>query len=79
MNTDFHLGPPAQTNAGPLTGVSILITRPVMPASRTATRLAALGATPLIFPTLPRWGRELPTDACQSTQTRNYPIRALRL
>ena len=51
MNTDFHLGPPAQTNAGPLTGVSILITRPVMPASRTATRLAALGATPLIFPT----------------------------
>jgi uroporphyrinogen-III synthase len=51
MTTDFHLGATAQTNAGPLTGVSILITRPVMPASRTAQRLAGLGATPLVFPT----------------------------
>jgi uroporphyrinogen-III synthase len=51
VNTDFHLGATPPTNAGPLVGVSILITRPVMPASRTATRLAALGATPLIFPT----------------------------
>ncbi len=51
MNTDFHLGPATQTSAGPLTGVSLLITRPVMPASRTAQRLAALGAVPLIFPT----------------------------
>jgi uroporphyrinogen-III synthase len=51
MNTNFHLGIAAQTDAGPLTDVSILITRPVMPASRTATRLAALGATPLVFPT----------------------------
>ena len=51
MNTDFHLGATPQTNAGPLAGVSILITRPVMPASRTATRLASLGATPLVFPT----------------------------
>ena len=37
---------------GPLSSVNLLITRPVMPASRTATRVAALGATPLIFPTL---------------------------
>ena len=51
MNTDFHLGPTTQASAGPLTGVSVLITRPVMPASRTAQRLAALGAMPLIFPT----------------------------
>ncbi len=51
MNTDFHLGATATNNAGPLTGVSVLITRPVMPASRTATRLASLGATPLVFPT----------------------------
>lgn len=51
MSTDFHLGGTAQTNAGLLAGVSILITRPVMPASRTATRLASLGATPLVFPT----------------------------
>jgi uroporphyrinogen-III synthase len=51
MNVDFHLGIAAQSGAGPLTGLSILITRPVMPASRTAQRLAALGATPLVFPT----------------------------
>ena len=37
---------------GPLSSVNLLITRPVMPASRTATRVAALGATPMIFPTL---------------------------
>jgi len=36
----------------PLSGVHILITRPVKPASRTAERLAALGATPYIFPTI---------------------------
>ena len=52
MNTDFHLGPTTQTNPGPLAGVNLLITRPVMPASRTAQRVAALGATPLIFPTI---------------------------
>ena len=55
MNTNFHLGATAQTNsgplAGPLAGVRILITRPVMPASRTAQRLAGLGATPFVFPT----------------------------
>ena len=51
MNTDFHFGKAAAPNIGPLTGVNLLITRPVMPASRTAQRLAALGATPLIFPT----------------------------
>ena len=51
MSTDFHLGAIAPTNAGPLTGINILITRPVMPASRTATRVASLGATPFIFPT----------------------------
>ena len=39
-------------SGGPLSSVSLLITRPVMPASRTATRVAALGATPMIFPTL---------------------------
>ena len=55
MNTDFHLGATPLTNsgplAGPLAGVRILITRPVMPASRTAQRLAGLGATPFVFPT----------------------------
>ena len=52
MTTNLHLGVDPAANAGPLTGLSILITRPVMPASRTAQRLAALGATPLIFPTI---------------------------
>jgi uroporphyrinogen-III synthase len=52
MNTDFHLGPTAQKTVGALARVNVLITRPVMPASRTATRLAALGATPFIFPTI---------------------------
>ena len=37
---------------GPLSGAHILITRPVKPASRTAERLAALGATPIIFSTI---------------------------
>jgi uroporphyrinogen-III synthase len=36
----------------PLSGIHILITRPVNPASRTAERLASLGATPYIFPTI---------------------------
>jgi uroporphyrinogen-III synthase len=51
MNTDFHLGKTAQPATGPLAHVHVLITRPVMPASRTAQRLAALGATPYVFPT----------------------------
>ena len=51
MHADFHLGGTAEKAAGPLADVSILVTRPVMPASRTATRLASLGATPLVFPT----------------------------
>ena len=50
--TDFHLqSTPTAGNTGPLTGVHLLITRPVMPASRTAARVAALGATPYVFPT----------------------------
>ena len=52
MSTNFHLGATTAEARGPLAAVNLLITRPVMPASRTATRVAALGATPLIFPTL---------------------------
>ena len=52
VNTDFRFGPTRAENNGPLSSVNLLITRPVMPASRTATRVAALGATPLIYPTL---------------------------
>ena len=52
MSTDFHLGATKAEANRPLSAVNLLITRPVMPASRTAVRVAALGATPLIFPTL---------------------------
>lgn len=51
MNTDFHLGQAARRKDAPLAQAHVLITRPVMPASRTATRIAALGATPYVFPT----------------------------
>jgi uroporphyrinogen-III synthase len=52
MTTDFHLGNKARADAGPLAHAHVLITRPVMPASRTAQRLAALGATPYVFPAI---------------------------
>lgn len=52
MTTDFHLGANAGIPTGPLAHVHLLITRPVMPASRTAQRIAALGATPYVFPTI---------------------------
>jgi uroporphyrinogen-III synthase len=51
MTTDFHLGKTTVAVAQPLAHAHVLITRPVMPASRTAQRLAALGATPYVFPT----------------------------
>lgn len=38
--------------SGPLTGIGVLITRPIIPATRTALRLIALGATPFVFPTV---------------------------
>jgi uroporphyrinogen-III synthase len=52
MTTDFHLGGNANAAVSPLAHVHLLITRPVMPASRTAQRVAALGATPYVFPAI---------------------------
>ncbi len=52
MNSDFHLGANTAPNPGPLAHAHVLVTRPVMPASRTAQRLAALGATPYVFPAI---------------------------
>jgi uroporphyrinogen-III synthase len=54
MNIDPNLDSVliAPNTAGPLAGISVLITRPIMPASRTARRLAVLGATPLMYPTI---------------------------
>ena len=54
MNTDTYLDniSIAPNMVGPLAGICVLITRPVIPASRTARRLAVLGATPFVFPTI---------------------------
>lgn len=54
MAPNFHLGEQVEsvTQRAPLDGAHVLVTRPVMPASRTAQRLAALGATPYVFPTI---------------------------
>lgn len=54
MNTDPYLDSISivPNTVGPLAGISVLITRPVIPASRTARRLAVLGATPFVFPTI---------------------------
>ena len=41
-----------KNEVSPLSGVHILVTRPLKPASRTAKRLGALGATPYIYPTI---------------------------
>jgi uroporphyrinogen-III synthase len=41
-----------KNEVSPLSGVHILVTRPIKPASRTAERLGALGATPYIYPTI---------------------------
>jgi uroporphyrinogen-III synthase len=53
MTTNLHLGDKTSSakRDAPLAHAHVLITRPVMPASRTAQRLAALGATPYVFPT----------------------------
>jgi uroporphyrinogen-III synthase len=53
MSTNFHLAdtPLHDKRDAPLAHAHVLITRPVMPASRTAQRLVALGATPYVFPT----------------------------
>ncbi len=49
---DFHLGSaPTPSPAGPLEGVAVLITRPALQAARSASRLAALGAVPIVYPT----------------------------
>jgi uroporphyrinogen-III synthase len=51
MTFDFHLGKTDPAPVKPLAHAHVLITRPVVPASRTAQRLATLGATPYVFPT----------------------------
>ena len=45
------LTPPAEP-AGPLAGCGILVTRPARQAAGIATRIAALGGTPIVFPAI---------------------------
>lgn len=52
MTTDLHALAPAPRNHGPLDGVGIIVTRPQRPAAVFATRIAALGGTPLIWPAI---------------------------
>jgi uroporphyrinogen-III synthase len=49
MTTDVHpLTPPAR-EPGPLEGIGVIVTRPLRPAAVFASRIAALGGTPLIW------------------------------
>jgi len=43
---------PQPSVAGPLTGVGVLVTRPAKQAGGFARKLAALGATPIVFPAI---------------------------
>ena len=47
-----HALAPAAAPGGPLAGLSVLVTRPARQAEPFAVRLAALGATPVIFPAI---------------------------
>jgi uroporphyrinogen-III synthase len=60
---DVHpLSPPAR-EPGPLAGIGVIVTRPQRPAAVLATRIAALGGRPLIWPAIvilpPADGRQL--------------------
>jgi uroporphyrinogen-III synthase len=43
---------PRATPSGPLTGVGVVVTRPARQAAGLAAQLAALGATPIVFPAI---------------------------
>ena len=50
MTTGIHsLAPPPSREPGPLEGVGVIVTRPQRPAAVFASRIAALGGTPLIW------------------------------
>jgi uroporphyrinogen-III synthase len=50
--SDIHPLVPPLRDAGPLGGVGIIVTRPQRQAAVFATRIAALGGTPLIWPAI---------------------------
>jgi uroporphyrinogen-III synthase len=49
---DIHPLEPRRDPPGPLAGVGVLVTRPVRQAAGLARRLAALGATPIVWPAI---------------------------
>jgi uroporphyrinogen-III synthase len=53
LTGDIHpLAPPPMRDAGPLDHVGVIVTRPLRPAAVFASRIAALGGTPLIWPAI---------------------------
>jgi uroporphyrinogen-III synthase len=63
LTGDIHpLAPPPMRDAGPLDHVGVIVTRPLRPAAVFASRIAALGGTPLIWPAIVI---EPPPDAAQ--------------
>lgn len=52
MTTDIHLLAPTPRDTGPLDGVGIIVTRPQRQAAVLASRIAALGGAPLIWPAI---------------------------
>jgi uroporphyrinogen-III synthase len=52
VTTNVHPLTPPPRAAGPLDGIGVIVTRPVRPAAALATKIAALGGTPLIWPAI---------------------------
>jgi len=52
MTTHIHSLAPPPREPGPLEGVGVIVTRPQRPAAVFASRIAALGGTPLIWPAI---------------------------
>ena len=66
MTGDIHpLAPAPLRHAGPLDGVGVIVTRPQRPAAVFASRIAALGGSPLIWPAIVI---EPPPDGAQLAQ-----------
>jgi uroporphyrinogen-III synthase len=49
MTSDVHPLAPPPREPGPLDGIGVIVTRPLRPAAVFASRIAALGGTPLIW------------------------------
>jgi uroporphyrinogen-III synthase len=52
MTTNIHALAPAPASPGPLDGVGVIVTRPQRQAAAFATKIAALGGMPIIWPAI---------------------------